>query len=95
MKIYDMWNNEIDSKTYSYKVVSPEDGRTMEAEFVDALNSDECFDSQGFFQYAEIDGKLYRLYYEEAETEELDCIDYTRPSWMAEEKAYTLDPKDE
>ena len=96
MKIYDLYGYEIDSTITPTKIINPEDGKAIEANFIDKLSTDECFEydkvtnDYHFYQVAEIDGKIYKLYYEEAEDGELDHIDYTRPYYMEEEEFYTL-----
>ena len=48
---------------------------------VELYGNDECFDENGFYQLADIDGTTYKIYY--STTDEggndipLDCIDYS------------------
>ena len=97
MKIYDLYGYEIDSTITPTEIINPEDGKTIEANFIDKISTDECFEYNNvtndcdFYQYAEINGKIYRLYFEQTEDGELDNIDYTRPLWIEEEKFYTLE----
>lgn len=101
MKIYDINNILItNSTTNTIIIINPKNRKKIKANFIDKLNTDECFEydkvtnDYHFYQVAEIDGKIYKLYYEEAEDGELDHIDYTRPYYMEEDETLIIGNKD-
>ena len=101
MKIYDINNILItNSTTNTIIIINPKNRKKIKANFIDKLSTDECFEydkvtnDYHFYQVAEIDGKIYKLYYEEAEDGELDHIDYTRPYYMEEDETLIIGNKD-
>lgn len=98
MKIYNKWDRHLitDSTTSADKIINPENNETIEVNFIDELCTDECFEYNkvtndwDFYQVAEINGKIYKLYYEQPEDGELDHIDYTRPFYIEEDETFII-----
>lgn len=101
MKIYDINNILItNSTTNTIIIINPKNRKKIKANFIDKLSTDECFEydkatnDYHFYQVAEIDGKIYKLYYEQTEDGELDHIDYKRPYYMEEDETLIIGNKD-
>lgn len=47
--------------------------------FGTVYSDDECFDSDGFYQFLATESGIYKVYYTVAEDQDLDDIDYTKP----------------
>ena len=101
MKIYDINNILItNSTTNTMIIINPKNRKKIKANFIDKLSTDECFEydkvtnDYHFYQVAEIDGKIYKLYYEQTEDGELDHIDYKRPYYIEEDETLIIENKD-
>ena len=101
MKIYDINNILItNSTTNTIIIINPKSRKKIKANFIDKLSTDECFEydkvtnDYHFYQVAEIDGKICKLYYEQTEDGELDHIDYKRPYYIEEDETLIIENKD-
>lgn len=49
---------------------------TYEAYFINELNNSDCYDVNAFYQYAIINKRIYKLYFEDCIEDEDDCDEY-------------------